>query len=109
MLVEGTPMVRLDDGARGVVANVEGELRVVYQDRGTERVAPKKETWFVAPEPNRRMRAEEMLEVALVAEKALRALERHEPFKHWEPIDPAAPAYDMGLRQVILRYLRDRG
>ena len=105
----GTRMIRIDDGKEGVVSMEEGEHRIVYEDRGNSRIAPKKEHWVTEQQPDLRLRAEEMLEVAMTAEKALKALEKHEPFKHWEPLQPHLPAYDMGLRQVILRYLRDRG
>ena len=105
----GTQMLRMSDGMRGRVAMEAGEPRIIYDDRSNTLVAPKKEEWIENVPPTRRLRPEEMLEVAMTAEKYLSSIEKHEPFKHWEPLRPHEPAYDMGLRQVILRYLRDRG
>ena len=105
----GTIVVRVEDGKRGHIAVVGDETRVVYEDRGSPVVAPKRELWLPAAEQSRRLRPEEMLEVAIWADRSLRSLERHEPFKHWEDIDPGVPPYDKGLRDVILTYLRARG
>lgn len=104
----GERMLRLDDGQRGVVAMNGPELRIVYTDRGEERLAAKSEKW--APDELRPgpLRAEERVLVALYADRALRAIERHEPHKTWEPPSLDAEAYDRGLVHAIVAYLSDR-
>lgn len=104
----GERMVRVDDGMRGVVELVEGEHRIVYVDRGERLIAPKREKW--AAEETRRppMRPEEIREVAISADRVLRALDRHEPSRWWEPVRLDAPVYDQGLVQVITDYLENR-
>lgn len=104
----GQRMLRLDDGQRGIVAQNGPELRIVYVDRGEERLAGKAEKWApdeLGPMP---LRAEEKLLVAHHADRALRAIDRHEPHKTWEALDTGAPFHDLGLANVILAYLSDR-
>lgn len=104
----GQRMLRLEDGQRGTVAQNGPELRVVYLDRGEERIASKKEKWVPDELPPMPLRAEEKLLVAQHADRALRAIDRHEPHKTWEAIHPGEPFHDLGLVNVILRYLADR-
>lgn len=105
-LTLGARMIRLDDGTRGTVALVEGERRVVYYDRGEERVAPKKEVWQEERSGERLpLRSEEILEIAHEADRALRAIELHEPKRWWEP---KGPTYDQGLVEAVVAYLRSR-
>lgn len=104
----GERMVRLDDGQRGIVAQNGPELRIVYTDRGDERIASKAEKWAPDELPHGPLRAEEKLLVAHHADRALRAIDRHEPHKTWEPIDTGAPVHDLGLVNAILAYLSER-
>lgn len=104
----GQRMRRLEDGQRGVVAQNGPELRIVYVDRGEERMALKSEKWVpdeIRPGP---LRDEEKLAVAIVADRALRAYEKNEPHKFWETLDQNAPAYDPGLVRLIVDYLTSR-
>jgi hypothetical protein len=101
-------MVRLDDGMRGTVCENGPELRIVYRDRGEERIAAKSEKW--APDelkPGPLLRAE-MHVIALYADRALRAYERHEPHKFWETPKASDSPYDPGLMRVITEYLSAR-
>lgn len=105
-LVLGARMIRRDDGTRGTVALVEGERRVVYYDRGEQRIAPKKEVWDPEVTSERLpLRPEEMLEIAHEADRALRAIELHEPKRWWEP---RGPVHDQGLIEAVVAYLRSR-
>lgn len=104
----GERMVRLDDGQRGVVAQNGPELRIVYLDRGDERIASKNEKWVLDELKPGPLRAEEKVLVALYADRALRAIERHEPHKTWEKPSLDAEAYDRGLIHAIVGYLSDR-
>jgi hypothetical protein len=104
----GQRMVRLDDGMRGVVALNGPDLRVVYVDRGEERVAPKTEKW--APDeikPGPLLQAEIHV-IALYADRALRAYERNEPHRFWETPKMSDEPYDSGLVRVIADYLGSR-
>ncbi len=102
----GQRMLRIDDGQKGVVCMNGPELRVVYTDRGEERVAGKAEKWVPDELPRLPLRPEEAIIVAHHADRALRAIDLHEPHKTWEPI--GAPIHDLGLVNVILAYLADR-
>jgi hypothetical protein len=113
----GTRMVRPDDGRRGAVefvtfeagSNATTEPRVVYYDRGERVIAPKREHWE-PDELGKRLplRAEEKLEVALHADRALRAIDQHEPLKFWERPALSAEPYDANLVLAIIAYLSTR-
>jgi len=106
-LVLGQRMMRLEDGQKGVVCKIGPELRIVYTDRGEDRLAAKAEKWVeddLKPGP---MRPEEMRHIARFADRALRAYERHEPHRYWE-MPGEDPIYDHGLVYVIEKYLRER-
>lgn len=107
-LVIGSDMIRVDDGQRGTVATLNGELRITYLDHGEMVVAPKSEKWVVEAQPRHPMRAEEKLEIALWADKALRAIELHEPMRHWEKPSLSDEPYDAGLVLAIVAYLSGR-
>lgn len=101
-------MVRLDDGTKGTVMQQGPELRIVYEDRGEERLALKSEKWVrdeLKPGP---LREEEQVLVALHADRALRAYERNEPLKSWEQLNAGSAIYDEGLFDIILAYLTNR-
>jgi hypothetical protein len=104
----GQRMVRLDDGQRGVVAQNGPELRIIYLDRGEERIAPKSEQWLPDEFRQLPLRSEEIELVAWYANRALRAVERHEPFKFWDTPNLAEEPYDPGLWLAIEAYLRAR-
>jgi hypothetical protein len=104
----GQRMLRLEDGMRGVVAQNGPELRILYVDRGEERMALKSERWSpdeLRPGP---LREEEQVLIALHADRALRAYERHEPLKSWEEVHASTAPYDEGLFDVIVQYLMHR-
>lgn len=107
-LVIGAEMIRLDDGQKGTVALLDGEKRITYIDHGALVVAAKSEKWARESTDPLPMRAEEKLEVALWADKALRAIERHEPMAHWQKPDLGAEPHDNGLVLAILAYLSAR-
>jgi hypothetical protein len=101
-------MVRVADGQQGVVAQNGPELRIVYQDRGFERIAAKSERWVLDElNPGPMLRDEAYL-IALYADRALRAHERHEPHKWWERPLTIEPPYDEGLVNLIVDYLTAR-
>ena len=107
-MILGERMVRVADGQRGVVAQNGPELRVLYLDRGQERLALKSEKWvpdIVKPGP---MRAEERYLVALHADRALQAYETNAPFKWWEKPALTDVPYDQGLIEAIQAYLTSR-
>lgn len=107
-LVFGQRMIRLDDGTRGTVGRNGPELRIMYLDRGEERLASKSELWkrdVIEPGP---LREEEQVLVALHADRALRAYERNEPLKSWEQVQASTKPYDEGLFDVIIGYLMNR-
>jgi hypothetical protein len=107
-LLVGQRMIRLEDGQRGVVLQNGPELRIMYFDRGEERLALKSENWAVdAIEPGP-MREDEQVLVALHADRALRAYERNEPLKTWEQVVASTKPYDQGLFDVIVAYLDAR-
>lgn len=105
----GQRMIRLDDGMKGVVAQDGAELRIVYVDRGEERMARRSEKWVpdeLHPGP---LRAEEKMTIAWWADRALQAYETNTVLKHWERPDlDAFEVYDEGLLRVILDYLESR-
>lgn len=107
-LVLGAQMLRLSDGQRGTVALVAGERRIVYDDRGAQVVAPKKEVWAVEAEPCQKMRASEIIEVALAADSILRAIDTHSPHRYWEKPALSDGVHDQGLFDVITAYLQKR-
>ena len=104
----GQRMIRLDDGMKGVVALNGPDLRVVYVDRGEERIASKGERWKPDELVMGPLRSEEIAMIALHADRALRAFERHEPLKSWEHLDTQAIPYDAGLVLAITDYLSQR-
>lgn len=106
-MILGQRMVRVADGQRGVVAQNGPELRIVYLDRGSERVALKSEKWVPDDfKPGPLLRDEAFI-IAQYADRALKAYERHEPHKVWEPI-VLGQFYDEGLVNVIVEYLSAR-
>lgn len=107
-------MVRTDDGMRGVVelTAMPGfeqyeELRIVYVDRGEKRIAGKREVWEPERAPPRALRTEEILAVAMAADRMLEALDRNLPVKWWEQGGPRVP-YDNGLVALIFGHLDKR-
>lgn len=115
-LIVGQRMVRADDGMRGVVELIavpgfehETERRIVYTDRGERRIAGKRETWNREVDPPRKLRAEEIQQVAVAADTALRAIDRNEPDRWWRRDARPDPWHDPGLRAVISDYLSKRG
>ena len=107
-MIVGQRMVRETDGMRGQVVQNGPELRILYLDRGEERLALKTERWIadaIRPGP---MRPEEKRLVALYADRALRAYERNEPLRWWEPPALTDMPYDTGLIAAIERYLSER-
>jgi hypothetical protein len=106
-LVVGEPMLRVDDGMKGTVAMTEGGVvRIAYLDRGEVRYAGKGEKWEPVKPPPRKLRREEMMGIAIVADGALRSAELNEPWKWWSP---PREDYDKGLIDVIVAYLEKRG
>lgn len=85
-----------------------GELRIVWRDRGEQMVASKKERWVPYEDPRPPLRTEECLEVALEADRALQAIVRHEPRRFWDKVDLGAEPFDKGLVDAILAYLAGR-
>jgi hypothetical protein len=117
-LVVGQRMVRTDDGMRGVVELVAmpgfeqySDLRITYLDRGEKRIAGKRETWTVEQAPPRKLLDAEVLAVASIADRLLRALEKNEPSKWWLwTLDAEqAPPHDPELVALIRGYLEQRG
>lgn len=105
----GQRMVRLEDGKLGLVEPHNGEPRILFEDRGEKLVAGKQEKWDVfEPGSARVLRDEEKLQVALTADRVLRAIVRSEPNKLWEPIDLSATPFDEGLFRVVFDYLGER-
>jgi hypothetical protein len=107
-LVFGQRMVRLDDGMQGTVAQDGPELRIVYLDRGEERMAAKSENWVVDELDPGPLRPSEVFLVAATADRALRAYEKNEPHKYWETIPLTYEPYDPGLVRTISDYLNRR-
>lgn len=107
-LVFGQRMVRVDDGQKGIVAMDGPDLRIVYLDRGEERMAPKSEKWVpdeLEPGP---LRPVERFLIAATCDRALRAYEQNEPHKYWETIPLTYRAYDEELMALIDRHLARR-
>lgn len=106
-LVLGRRMVRIEDGTKGVVALNGPELRIVYVDRGEERLALKSESWIVDELKPGPLRIAEMYRIARYADRALRACECNEPHKWWN--DPTTEGvYDPGLVSAVMEYLGQR-
>ena len=105
----GDRMVRLEDGMAGTVEDHDGSLRIVYHDRGERYVAGKQQTWVSAGPVTNKLRVEEMREVALQADRALRAIDLHEPRRYWEPVTTIDEPHDPLLVAVIMTYLGNRG
>lgn len=117
MLRAGQRMVRADDGMRGVVELVampgfeqHQELRIVYTDRGEQRIAGKRELWHEEVVPPRKLLDEEITAVASIADRLLRAIEKNEPSKWWEWSHDArtSPPHDPELIALIRSYLEKR-
>lgn len=107
-MILGERMVRVADGQRGVVAQNGPELRILYLDRGQERLAQKSERWVpdeLKPGP---LRQEEMYLVALHADRALHAYETNAPLKWWEKPALTDVPYDKGLIDAVREYLQSR-
>ena len=107
-LVLGARMIRVADGQRGVVAQNGPELRILYLDRGEERLALRSEQWVLDELKPGPIRAEEAHLVALYADRALRAYECNEPLKWWEKPALTDVPYDTGLIEVVAAYLVSR-
>ena len=113
-LTLGKKMLRVEDGMRGVVMRVDGMLdevlRIVWSDRGENRIASPKEVWIEDEQERLPLREEEIQEVAAVADHWLKCIEQHLPRFHSSPLhlhhqhDP----HDAGLVTVIVEYLRGR-
>ncbi len=101
-------MVRQDDGMRGEVEDFGGELRIIYHDRGERFVAAKSQKWFPLNPGVKKLRDEEVREVALVADRALRAIDLNEPRRYWEPVRTIDEPHDPGLVRVVSKYLEER-
>lgn len=107
-------MVRTDDGMKGVVEMVKvpgyelEERRIVYVDRGEQRIAGKREVWTAEVAPPRKLREDEILLVAHAADQQLRALDSNSPFRWWEMKGPVRVPHDPELCRVISDYLRTR-
>lgn len=104
----GQKMMRVDDGALGEVKKTERGKVVTYMDRGSERHAARGEEWVPVDDFRRPLLREETLLVALTADRTLRAIERNEPDRFWEKLDPLGERHDPGLVQVITEYLSQR-
>lgn len=107
-MIVGERMVRVADGQRGVVAQNGPELRILYLDRGQERLALKSEKWVpdtVKPGP---LREEEVHLIALHADRALQAYETNAVLKWWEKPALTDMPYDQGLIEAIHQYLMNR-
>ena len=107
-MILGQRMIRLEDGQRGIVCQNGPELRVMYIDRGEERLAAKSERWIaddVKPGP---LRAEERYLIALHADRALRAYECNEPLKWWEQLAITDVPYDSAFTRAIESLLTER-
>jgi len=110
----GQRLRRLSDGVEGVVREVAipggpafaTEYRIMYEDRGELLMAPKREQWIPVEEPRAPLHEDEIREVALRADQALRAVDRHEVYRYWER--PLEQAHDPELVRVISEYLRAR-
>jgi len=102
-LTLGQRMTRLEDGVEGAVRMEGGELRIVYSDRGTLMIAGKSEKWIPFDIGRMRLRPEEIAEVAIEADRTLRAIERHEPRSYWLSLK-TSEIYDQGLIDVISAY-----
>ena len=107
-MILGQRMIRLEDGVKGVVGQNGPELRIFFEDRGEQLMAPKSEKWIPDELPPMPLRDEEIARITWFADRALRAYERHEPLKWWtEPELPFEP-YDHVLVWVIEDYLKSR-
>lgn len=110
----GSRMVRLEDGQKGTVALVqhpgapEGEPRICYWQQGAQLIAGKLERWHLEAPARAPLRAEEKLEVALHADRVLRAIDLHEPLKAWQRPRLSDEPYDAGLVLAIIGYLTGR-
>ncbi len=115
-LVAGARMVRTDDGMRGVVelVTIPGyelkELRITYIDRGEKRIAGKRETWTVETDPPRKLRDEEIMRVAVAADRVLRSLDKNEPILWWRTDGLVTDdQHDPELVSLIVGHLVKRG
>lgn len=107
-LTLGQRMVRLEDGKLGLVEPHNGEPRILFEDRGEKLVAGKQEKWDVFEILGGPLRDEEKMQVALTADRVLRAIVRNEPNRLWEPLDLSATPFDEGLVSAIVAYLGER-
>jgi hypothetical protein len=115
-LTLGNKMLRVEDGMRGEVRAVPGlldeVLRIVWNDRGEDRIASPKEVWIEDEQERLPLREEEIQEVAAVADHWLKCIEQHLPrFAQMAPFqigERIIPPHDAGLVAVIIEYLRGR-
>jgi hypothetical protein len=111
----GTRMIRVDDGRQGSIelaappgAEAPVEHRVVYYDRGERVIASKLEKWVEDAPPTKKLADGEMRFVAAWADAVLEAIEKHQPFRFWETVNPERPPHDPAFRELVLGYLRKR-
>lgn len=106
---DGASVTRVDDGMRGVVRRDErGNPQIVYLDRGSEVIAERKEHWELDPQPFRRLRAEEIREIASAADRILRAMDEGSASPlYWLRAAPR-DSYDPELVDLITDYLGAR-
>ncbi len=115
-LTLGKKMLRVEDGMRGEVRNYGNQtvavLRIIYSDRGEDRIAGPKEVWVEDEPPRLPLREQEIQEVAAVADHWLKCIEQHLPrFAQMAPFqigERIIPPHDAGLVTVIVEYLRGR-
>lgn len=111
----GAQMIRQSDGKRGavewvtdhMVLTAPSALKVVYYDRGEKMVAKSGEKWVEFGAVPSHLTEAERHRVAAVADRMLRSLVEHQPFKWWQ-LDEEAPVFDDGLVKVIVEYLGGR-
>ena len=111
-LTLGKKMLRVEDGMRGVVMRVDGMLdevlRIVWSDRGENRIASPKEVWIEDEQERLPLREEEIQEVAAVADHWLQCIDQHRPRLIFGLPPRITEPHDPGLVAVIVEYLRGR-
>lgn len=106
-MTPGQHMLRVEDGRRGTVEEVEGNLRIVHYDRGERLIASRREKWVPYNDIPTNLRHEDMMLVARQADRMLRSLEKHEPHRYWES-PTQGEIHDPGLVETILDYLKGK-
>lgn len=102
-------------GERGRLVETVDGFAMERTDRGEnylDRISGKRalnQNWSLYEPPSGKLRDEEMNLIARCADRALRAVERHEPFRFYALAEPTKePTYDQGLVEVITVYLKGR-